>query len=126
MIIPIYLIDTRESEPIAKGKSHPATSEANSILNLPAEIRNLVYDALFHVPGGIRLAPHDDDHYYGGRRYYFVDQLFEDDDVGDALAVGFPLLATCRQIHREAVSTLFSSNTWIIGRISMATSQNTS
>lgn len=43
--------------PIAPGSSLPTDPAAASFLTLPSEIRNAVYDLLFHVTGGVRVAP---------------------------------------------------------------------
>ena len=107
--------------PIAAGDSTPWDPTAPSFLTtFPAEVRNAIYDALFHVPDGIQMA-------YVSQRCEFGDRElrenitagrceFEDRELREDLIAGLPLLATCRQIYQEAATTLFSNNTWIVFR----------
>ena len=93
---------------IAEGGSKPRDPTAPSFLTtFPAEIRNAIYDALFHVYGGIRLSPSEK---------FITRSTFEDQDVRTALVAGLPLLSTCRQIYQEAATTLYSNNIWIASR----------
>jgi hypothetical protein len=46
-------------EPTAQDKSPPADPSAPSLLTLPAEIRNAVYETLFPLLGGIHISPSD-------------------------------------------------------------------
>ena len=90
--------------PIAEGDSVPCDPTAPSFLTtFPAEVRNAVYDVLFHVPDGIRVV---------------FDQhcTFEDKELGREIAAFLPMLSTCRQIYQEAATTLFSNNIWIVSR----------
>ena len=94
--------------PIAEGNSTPYDLAAPSFLTtFPAEVRNAVYDVLFHVPDGIRMV---------------FDQrcTFEDKELGRDIAAFLPMLSTCRQIYQEAATTLFSNNIWIISKDPMS------
>jgi hypothetical protein len=49
--------DRTNFEPIAKDASSPLEPKPPSLLTLPPEICNAIYNALFDMPGGIRIAP---------------------------------------------------------------------
>ena len=101
----IALGKTPPPPPIAEGTSIPCDSTAPSLLTtIPAEVRNAIYDTLFHVPSGIRMC------------FGYCGPEFEDQELGEDLASGLALLSTCRQIYQEAATTLFSNNTWIMSR----------
>jgi len=104
----VYFDELPNYPAITEGKSTPCDPTAPSFLTtFPAEIRNAVYDALFHVYGGIRLSPSED---------FITRSTFEDQDVRATLVAGLPLLSTCRQIYQEAATTLYSNNIWIVSR----------
>jgi hypothetical protein len=87
---------------ITKGKSEPCDTTASSfITGRAADIRNAVYDALFHVPGGIRVPP---------TRGRATESTFKDQEIHREIVAGIPLLSTCRQIYLETATTLFSNN----------------
>jgi hypothetical protein len=75
-----------------------AQSELSPFLNLPAEIRNTIYDLHFVHSGPIRL-----DHDTPGRKYRASPSF-----------PGIGLLAACRQIHAEAVGLLYGHNTFVL------------
>lgn len=85
---------------VALPVSQPARSDTPSFLDLPAEIRNSVYDFLFKFDTELRLK-------CCGRP-----------DISQAAAApvqGIALLSTCRQIHEEATTILYSQNTFAMG-----------
>lgn len=76
-------------ESITIGMSQPASSAEPSLLTFSAEIRNSVYEILFHVPGGIRITPSE---------YYSLRQSFESGHVLQDIVEGLPLLSVSGQV----------------------------
>jgi hypothetical protein len=72
-------------------------TQSSPLLNLPAEIRNTIYEALFHVQGPLVIE---------GPPKAKWPQIAE--PFG-----GTGLLATCQQVHNEAAGILYSRNAFL-------------
>jgi hypothetical protein len=105
--VPLQLSTVKRFEPIAQGKSSSYDPTTPSLLTFPAEIRNAIFDILFHVPGGIHISP---------SWWYATQGMLDNKKLQKILVAGLPLLSTCRQVYQEAASTLFSSNVWVVSR----------
>jgi len=81
---------------ITVGISQATDSAEPSLLTLLAEIRNTVYELLFHVPGGIRITPSE---------HYSLSQSFESGDVVQGIVEGLSLLSVSGRVpyyhHRK-------------------------
>jgi len=93
--------------PVAPGLSSPTEFNRPTSFDILPEVRNTLYEVLFHKPNGIRISP--------SRRFGGQD-MFEDKAVSENLAQCLPFSMTCRQIYHEGASSLISNNTWIISR----------
>jgi len=98
-----------------------------SFLNLPAEMRNIIYTLLFAREGPILLRdaivwwspkPKRSNHAHRPIYHDASDLILSVDflcNFDDALS----LLRTCRQIHEEAAGILYGHNTFIVSRFSL-------
>jgi hypothetical protein len=78
--------------------SEPADPTAPSLLTLPAEMRNSIYEALFvHHKPIVAVCEWDDL-----------------DSQSRSYSLGLPLLSTCRQVHQEASTYFYSRNKFIV------------
>jgi hypothetical protein len=94
---------------IITGKSKAADPSRLSLLDLPGEIRNRIYDYAFKYDQAIRvIGPYS----YEGR---WSRPDYEGSQVYRAPLTVF---LTCRQIYQEAVSRFLSKNTFVFSKIS--------
>jgi hypothetical protein len=113
---------------IPKTVSSPANPSAPSILRaLPPELRNRIYDVLFHCKKPVVLQDaiahrarcfevmpwRDID---SGELNDFEPQT-EEEQIRHNLAQSMALLQTCRQIYRESAGVLYGSNTFYLSRL---------
>jgi hypothetical protein len=119
---------------IPKTMSSPADPDTPSFLtNLPAEIRNAVYEVLFkrdepvllhnaeayhtiEPPRDIYAAPYTRPDFMKDFHTTFEAEIGRDEEFRHNLANSMPLLRSCRQIFHEAVGMLYGQNTFIISR----------
>jgi hypothetical protein len=92
------------SDPGALPVSHPIDADAPSLLTLPGEIRNAVYEALFlhEYPVRINESTKTDTGYNYIRTYKAKD------------VYGLPILQTCRQIYYEASGVLYHQSEFFL------------
>ena len=120
--------------------SRPAdVSKPSFLTKLPAEIRNMVYDVLYHRDEPVLL--HDGTAYreqlfhslqdaqgiyenvegegIGLRRLpaHNVENYVRDDEFDHGYAGCMSLLRTCRQVYHEAAGTLYGSNKFLFSRV---------
>lgn len=115
---------------IPKRVSSPADPNEPSFLNLPAEIRNRIYELLFTRDEPVLLhnakayhaippqAPH---HPYRNELTAAFDDEYENEiDQGQLFVHDFrtvtPALLVCRQVYAEAVGYLYNNNTFMFSR----------
>jgi hypothetical protein len=109
----------------AWSKSHKEDAHAFSFLDLPRELRDLIYSYTFHVSGAIFI--YTKDPYQPERkirskivRYKNIGAP-EPQSVYKHVSTG--LLQTCRQLHAETAPVLYGDNIfriWIINRMNLA------
>ncbi|KAG9188006.1 hypothetical protein G6011_01929 [Alternaria panax] len=115
---------------IPKKLSSPADPKEPSFLDLPAEIRNQVYELLFERDEPVLLHnakayhaippqdPHDTE--AGYMTAAFDDEYENEISQGHFFIHDFhivtPALVVCRQMYSEAVGYLYSNNTFMFSR----------
>lgn len=100
--------------------SRPADDNAPSFLNLPAEIRNLIYDLLFKDEPALQLAVLEWDRANDDRVELVWRSADDNENDHDVMSAGhaapeprlrhqegLELLRVCRQVHHEAATVLY-------------------
>ncbi|CAN9172883.1 unnamed protein product [Alternaria alternata] len=115
---------------IPKQVSSPADPKEPSFLNLPAEIRNRIYELLFTRDEPVLLhnakayhaiSPQDSHHpHWSDLRAAFDDAYDNEINQGQFfvhdLQTVTPALLVCRQVYAEAVGYLYGNNTFMFSR----------
>jgi hypothetical protein len=84
-----------------------ATAAPVSLLDLPAEFRNMIYELLFLQDEPITLSVHESDSEQL-LNYVWIEELpFQ-------ATINVQLLVTCRQVYLEATPLLYSRNTFVV------------
>lgn len=96
-----------------------------SFLDLPRELRDIIYAYAFHVTGAIFI--YTKDPYQPERKFRSKVVRYRGSGAADPLSVytqiSTGLLQSCRQLHAEAAPVLYGDNTfriWFLGKTNVA------
>lgn len=106
-------------------QSHKFESRRVGFLDLPRELRDLIYAYTFHVTGAIFV--YTKDPYQPERKVRSKIVRYMGSGAADPLSVykqvSIGLLQSCRQLHAESAPVLYGDNTfriWFLGKTSLA------
>lgn len=96
--------DQKLLPPLARGDSKRANLDKLSILDLPAELRNQIYEYFVKYPAPIRT---------DFKEHPKSDPVFL---IDPQVRIPVNLFASCRTIYREAMSAFYSDNTFSLAK----------
>lgn len=96
--------------PTLHSQSVPADPDTPSILTLPAEIRNLIYEILLVFEDVLTIFPILFERIYDEMSW----DMIESHTTTKTPISGVLLLATCRKIHSEAAGVLYSLSRFLL------------
>jgi hypothetical protein len=116
---------------VARSQSHKLDTAKTSFLDLPRELRDLIYAHIFHVPGAIFLYKEGVLTY--SATFRAIDVRFKAKNVRyrnhgptetqclSQTGVSTALLRSCRQLHAEACPVFYSDNVFRIVQLAEGT-----